>query len=69
MDNYRGLLGIRRVNRVPDAQISELFEVTKRMDERINESILRWFSHIERTGNDRIAKRVYIWESVWEIIR
>ena len=37
MDNLRGLLGIRRMNRVPNAQIRELCRVTKGVDKRIDE--------------------------------
>ena len=48
MDNLRGLLGIRRMNRVPNTRISELCEVTNGVDERIDEGILRWFGHMER---------------------
>ena len=33
------------------------------MDEKIDESVLRWFSHVERMENDRITKRVYVGES------
>ena len=29
---------------------------------KIDECVLRWFGHVERIGNDRIAKRVYIGE-------
>ena len=32
-------------------------------DERIDEGVLRWFDHVERMENDRIAKRVYVGES------
>ena len=34
----------------------------KGLDERINEGVFWWFSHVERRENDRIAKRVYIGE-------
>ena len=27
-----------------------------------DEGVLRWFSHVERMENDRIAKRVYVGE-------
>ena len=37
----RGLLGIRRMDRDPNAQIRELCGVTKGLDERINEGVLR----------------------------
>ena len=30
------------------------------LDERVNEGVLRWFSHLERMENDRIAKRVFV---------
>ena len=64
MDNLRGLLGIRRRNKVPNAQIRELCRVTKGVDERIDEGVLQWLLHMERVENDRIAKRVYVGESV-----
>ena len=37
MDNLRGLLGIRRMDRVLNARIKELYRVTKGLDERIEE--------------------------------
>ena len=42
MDNLRDLLGIRRIDRVPNARIRELCRVIKGIDERIDESVLRW---------------------------
>ena len=45
-DYLRGLLGIRRMNRFPNAQIRELCGVRKDLDERIDEGILRWFGHV-----------------------
>ena len=57
MDNLRNLLGIRRMNRVPNARIRELCRVTKRVYERID-GVLRWFGHRKRMENDRYAKRV-----------
>ena len=46
MDNLRGFLGIRRMDRVP--KIKELCGVKKGLAERINEGVLRWFAHVER---------------------
>ena len=34
------------------------------MDQRIDESILRWFGYIERMGNDRITESVYVGKCV-----
>ena len=60
MDKLRGLLGIRRLDKVPNAQIRELCGVTKAMDEIIDEEVLRWFGYVEGMESDRIAKRVYV---------
>ena len=62
MDNLRGLLGIRRMDKVPNARIRQLCGATKGVDEKIDERVLRWFGHVERMENDRNAKRVYVGE-------
>ena len=36
--------------------------MTKGLNERIDEGVLRWFSHVERIENGRFAKRVYVGE-------
>ena len=46
-DNLRGLLGIRRMDKVPNAS-----------DERV----LQWFNHMEKMEKDKNAKRVYVGE-------
>ena len=38
------------MDRVPNACVKELFGVTKGVDERIDEGVLRWFGHVERKG-------------------
>ena len=50
----------KKMDKVLNAWIRELCGVTKAMDERIDEGVLRWFGHVERMENDRIAKRVYV---------
>ena len=62
MDKIRSLLGIRRMDRVPNARIRELCGMAKGVDERIKEDVLNWFSHVERMENDIIAKSLYIGE-------
>ena len=56
MDNLRALLGVGRMDVVLNARIRELYGVAK----VVNESVLRWFGHIERMEKDRIAERVYV---------
>ena len=42
MGNLRGLLGIRRIDKVPNARIRQLCWVTKAVDEKID-GLLQWF--------------------------
>ena len=62
MDNLRGLVGIRKMDKVPNVRLRELYEVTKGVNERIDEGALRWFGHVERIENDRIGRRMYVRE-------
>ena len=48
----------------PNVCKRELCGVTKMVDERIDESVLRWSGHWERIENDRIANGVYVRECV-----
>ena len=64
MDNLRGLVGIRKMNKVSYALIRELCRVKKGINEKIDEGVLRWFGHVERMENDRIFKRIYVEECV-----
>ena len=41
MENLRVLLGIKRVDRVPNARIRELSDLKKGLDERIDEGVLQ----------------------------
>ena len=48
------------MDKVPNAQIKELSGMTKGVNERIDEGVLRWFGHVERMEDDSIANRVYV---------
>ena len=48
------------MGKVPNARIRQLCGVTKGVDEKIDEGVLRWFGHVEKMENDRTAKRVYV---------
>ena len=62
MDTHRSFLGIRMMDRVPNARIMELCGVKKGLDERIDEGVFQWFAHVERMERGIIAKRVYLRE-------
>ena len=48
IDNLRGLLGIKMMDRVLYAWIRELYRVNKEVDERIDESVLWWLGSVEK---------------------
>ena len=48
MDNFRGMLGIRRMDKVPNTRIRQFCGVTKGGDEKIDEGVLRWFGCVQR---------------------
>ena len=43
MDNHKGVLGVRRIDKMRNERIRKLCGVKKGINERINESTLRWF--------------------------
>ena len=53
MNNLKDLLSIKRIDRMPNAWVTYLCGVNEGVDKRIKET--RWFGHIGRVGNDRIA--------------
>ena len=46
-DNKRDLLGIRRMDKVQNTQIRQLYKAMKGVDEKIDEGVFRWFGHVE----------------------
>ena len=58
MDNLRSVLGVRRIDRMRNERIRELCGVEKGINERINESLLSWFGHMERMDVNRLVKRM-----------
>ena len=48
MDKVRGLLGIRRIDRMLNACVRGLCDVNKGMNQRIDERVLQQFGHMER---------------------
>ena len=58
MEKRRGLLGIKRMDRAPNARIREFCGVTKEVNEMIDEGVLRWFDYVEIMENEGIGERV-----------
>ena len=57
MDNLRGLLGIRRMAKVPNVQIRKMCRVRNGVDKRIDKGVLLWFDLVKRIENNRIVRR------------
>ena len=62
MDNLRGFTCIRKMDKVLNARIRELWGMTKGVGERIAEDVLRGFGHVKRMERDRIPKKVSVEE-------
>ena len=58
MNNLRGLLDIKRMDKVPNALIRKLCGATKGVDKGVDEGILRWLGHLERIEYNRNAINV-----------
>ena len=64
MDNLRGMLGVKRIDRMRNERIRELCNVRKGVDEIIDENVLRWYGHVERMDDERIVRKVFKSECV-----
>src|SRR5678816_1585400 len=64
MDNLRGMLGVKRIDKMRNERFRKLCGVKKGVNERINESTLRWFGHMKRMNDSRLVKWMYSGECV-----
>src|SRR5678815_4244908 len=64
MDNLSGVLGVERNDKMRNERIRVLFGVKNGVNERINESTVRRFGHVERMDDSRSVKRMYSGECV-----
>ena len=46
MGNLRSLLGVKRMNKVPNARMRQMCGVTEDVDEKIDEGVFRWYGHV-----------------------
>ena len=63
MNDLRSLIGIRRIDIVPNIQIRELCRVIKEMDDRIDEGVTGSSDILKERGIIGLLKG-YMWESV-----
>ena len=55
----RNICGIRRVDRVRNSLIRERSGCELSVLEIIERSVLKWFGHMERLGEERLVKRMH----------
>ena len=49
---------LRRIDKVTNTRIRHMCGMSQGVDEKIDEGVLRWFRHVERIENDRIAEEI-----------
>ena len=55
----RSMCGVTRRDQIRNEVIRSRTRVMKPLSERSDQSMLRWFGHLERMGNGRLVKRVW----------
>ena len=68
MNNLRGLLGIRRMDRAPNARIRELCGVGKGLGEGIDEGFLRWRGWRVYLGKCAGSRSVLHYQRIGELL-
>ena len=58
MNCLRNICGLGRIDRAPNVEIRRCGKKVS-VSQRIDKGVLRWFGHVERMGDERMAKRVY----------
>ena len=62
MKGLRAVCGVSRRDRVRNVRIKEMCEWRKSLVERAEQSMLRWFGHVCRMNEERLAKKVFVSE-------
>ena len=62
MKCLRNMCGVTRMDRVRNEVVRERVGVPEKLSERVDRKVLKWFGHVERMGNERMTKRVYMSE-------
>ena len=55
----RGVCGVTRRDRVRNEEVYDRSGVRMGVDEKMKKRTLEWFGHVERMGEERLAKRIY----------
>ena len=56
MNCLRNICGLRRIDRIPYVEIRKRCGKNVSVSQRIDQGVLRWFGHVERMRDGRMAK-------------
>ena len=62
MKCLRCLVGVSRIDRVRNEKVSGRAGIERELENRADHRVLRWFGHVERMDEYRMAKRVLMAE-------
>ena len=59
MNCLRNICGLRRIDKVQNVEIRRRYGKNISVSQRIDQGALRWFRHVERMRDERMARKVY----------
>ena len=59
MDCLRSICDLRRLDRVPNTEVHRRSGKEVTVGAKMDQSVLRWFGHVERMDEERLMRRVY----------
>ena len=59
MKCLRSLVGVARVDRVRNEEVRKRAGIERDLASRADQRVLRWFGHVERMDEFRMARRVF----------
>ena len=62
MKCLRSLVGVSRMDRVRNEEVRRRAGIEKELASRADQGVLRWFGHVERMDEHRMARRVLMAE-------
>ena len=62
MKCLRSLVGVSRMDRVRNEEVTRRAGIERELASRADQRVLRWFGHVERMDDYRMARRVFMAE-------
>ena len=69
MKCFRSLVEVSRVDRVRNEEVRRRAEIERELSSRADQRVLRWFGHVERVDEYRMARRVLMVEASGGLVR